>query len=78
MSKSYLVFELQPNENRKTDRYNVLNTEGQSLGRICWYTNWRRYVFQAMSNQILLFDSLCLEELKLFLDKIMDERKKNT
>lgn len=62
-------------ESGKTLRYEVTSKDGNILGRISWYSPWRRYVINTIFNAI--FDSTCLKEISEFLDKLNKEHKTN-
>lgn len=63
---SYLKFDLQPKlPSRKTKIWLVLNKyDGSELGRVFWYTKWRKYTFEAAADCI--FDAGCLKEIADF------------
>jgi hypothetical protein len=46
---------------------------GLMLGIIKWYSNWRRYVFYPDRNT--LFDSKCLSNIQLYLERMMHHHK---
>lgn len=74
--KSYIGFKLLPRkEDRKTDRWTVYSTHtGRSLGLVAWYSAWRRYVY--MTEQPLILDAGCLEDIRGFLNKQMENYRK--
>lgn len=43
------------------------------LGEVAWYAHWRRYIFY--TNNGIVFDSTCLEELAEFLKKETADHK---
>lgn len=58
----------------KTKVYSITSKQGgDSLGRIAWFSNWRKYTFWTECNNI--FDSKCLKEITDFMDKLMEDRK---
>ena len=71
---SYLTFTELRNDEKKTQTFAVINTKHQcELGRIQWYSGWRRYVF--MPHDDTLYDSNCLTEIVHFITKLMEDRK---
>lgn len=64
---SYLVFNEQ-NYTSKTKIVYVENLQNQQLAIIKWYAPWRKYCF--IPNSEIIFDSKCLNEMLLYLDKI--------
>lgn len=79
MSKSYLRFESDgTSESGKTLKFEVYSNVNDSyLGRIKWFSNWRRYVFTPPISCSSIFDSSCLKEITAFLDKLMEDRHAN-
>jgi len=72
MSK-YLKFKQVPYEG-KTKRFEVISKKhGYSLGRISWYPQWRCYTFSPAYPTTWNTD--CLEDIQIFLQQLMDERK---
>jgi len=61
--------------NNKTKTYNVLSIFGVKLGVIKWFTNWRKYTFFPDENTV--YDTNYIMEIKLFIDKLMDEHNDN-
>jgi hypothetical protein len=73
MDKKYLVFE-ELEAKPKTKQYAVNNVSGEVLGYIQWYAKWRKYCFFPKTLP-LIFDAICLSEIKEFLETLMNERK---
>jgi len=67
----YLNYIEQP-QTGKTKIFNIISN-GQDLGVIKWFSNWRRYCLFPKSE--VLFDSSCLSEIKEKLNSLMLERK---
>lgn len=62
---SYLIYEdagFSPSG--KTQLWNVLSLTRMKLGRVAWFSRWRKYVFYPESD--MLFDSECLWEIAIF------------
>jgi hypothetical protein len=58
----------------KTKVFNVHPIQSTDLlGKICWYPNWRRYVF--FPSQMTLFDSKCLADISNLIVQLMTDRK---
>jgi hypothetical protein len=76
---SHLEFkELPVERSRKTKMFEVLsNHSGCVLGRIGWYCGWRCYVLYPLQdveeNYIWSYD--CLNEVSVFIKRLMDDRK---
>ncbi|MBX8644426.1 MAG: hypothetical protein KIY12_06880 [Thermoplasmata archaeon] len=69
----YLKFELIERKS-KTAVYLVRSIhDGSDLGKISWFSHWRRYVFSPLEGTI--FDSACLGEVKVFIDTLMKDRE---
>lgn len=63
--KSFIKFEELP-WTGKTQLWSVRSaTDSKELGRVGWFTSWRKYVFFA--NGTALFDQACLQEITDFL-----------
>ena len=58
-----------------TFEIDVENKYGNVLGEIKWYGPWRRYVFHPCEQT--LFDASCLKEITKYINKLMEDRKKN-
>lgn len=75
---SHIKFlEINLRDGRKTKVWGVLTLDGRHvLGRIGWYSPWRRYVyvFQPENGQVLL-DVECLAEISQFIKLAMLDRK---
>jgi hypothetical protein len=69
----YLKFDLIERK-PKTAVYLVRPVKGyEVLGRISWFSHWRRYVFFPLEGTA--FDSACLGEIREFMDTLMKERE---
>jgi len=70
----YLRFQLvEDSGTRRTQSYAVRSRRsGEFLGRIAWYSPWRRYVFSPM--EMTDYDAECLEDIALFLGCLMAGR----
>lgn len=75
MAKKYLKFELQPQRKSVvTDTWEVLSLQGgDKLGRVLFWANWRKYVFQSYMGPI--FDPGCLREIADFMEQQTQARK---
>ena len=71
MVTAYLDFQETLNPGRKTRVWEVRNTV--LLGRVAWWSHWRRYTFWPEKATIL--DAACLREVADFLEARMAERK---
>jgi hypothetical protein len=61
----------------KTQRIHVRSKQNEVLlGVIYWYSNWRKYCFEA--GTAMLFDSACLQDIKDFLDKKNKQHKEES
>lgn len=60
----------------KTKVFNILSKSGDVLGKISWFSNWRKYTF--WPEQQTIFDSKCLIEIVSFINDLMEERKNET
>ena len=69
----YIEFKL-IEKKRKTEVYSI-QKKGVlfSLGIIKWFGAWRKYCF--FPEEELVFDVDCLQEIIIFIKKLMDERK---
>ncbi len=76
MTDTFLNFVLTPHvEGHKTSIWNVMNKDMTfQLGRVAWYSQWRRYCFLAEPNTI--YDTGCLNEISKFIETEMSKRKK--
>ncbi|MBA7577646.1 hypothetical protein ES708_19499 [subsurface metagenome] len=77
MSK-YLKFEevKLKTKNVKTKRFEVQNKKGEGLGAIMWNPGWRKYCFLSCNCfDYFWYDSICLTEIIIFLDKLNKEHK---
>jgi hypothetical protein len=73
--KTYVRFgELGTSASGKTKIWSVKNTTSDfQVGRIVWYSNWRKYVFEPAAN--CLFDIGCLTEIVDFIKTATMEHK---
>ena len=69
----WLIFKRQHTPERKTGVWNVLSTRYDSLGEIKWFNRWRCYAF--FPDEETIFNSVCLSDIKEFIDRLMKERK---
>ena len=73
MSK-YLNFQQVINFKGKTKRYEIISkSNGDVLGRIYWYAQWRQYTFSPAYPTV--WNKECLKDIQNFLQQLMDERK---
>jgi len=71
----YLHFE-ELERKTKTKLFAIKNKlSGLVLGSVKWYAPWRRYCFFP-THANLVFDAGCLSEINNFINKLMEERKK--
>ena len=57
-----------PNEQYKTDRWDILTVDGGfTIGRVSWSTGWRRYVFRPGEHSE--WEQDCLHDVAAFLEK---------
>lgn len=64
----------QTHDTGKTKVFDVTPKNSKDLlGKICWYSNWRRYTF--MPTERTIFDSKCLANIISFIGHLMNERK---
>jgi hypothetical protein len=76
MSKLLKIDFAAKSDSGKTDTFTVSTLLGIPLGRIAWYSSWRRYVFFPAADTI--FDVKCLLEITGFIDKQMEARRAPT
>jgi hypothetical protein len=69
----YLLFEKQTHDDRKTYVVFVGTKERLLLGKIKWFSQWRRYAFYPTNDKV--FDETCLEDIKNYIHDLMEERK---
>ena len=70
----YIEFEIHERK-PKTDVYNILSkSEGDILGKVKWFPNWRQYTFFPEKGTV--FSKGCLEDINRFLQKLKDDRRK--
>lgn len=62
---SFLRFEEKPNTGRKTKRFLVWSTSGHYLGKIEWFSAWRKHTFGPET--ATTFDPSCLREIADFM-----------
>lgn len=75
VESKYLRFEEVVKPNRKTKSFEIFSKVNNSfLGRINWYGAWRKYVFEAPHDQIIL-DVVCMGDICNFIKELMNERK---
>lgn len=66
------------NDTGKTFVYQIVSKTGwvcseYVLGHIKWYGAWRQYCF--MPSPGMVFNESCLQDIRVFINKLMDERK---
>ena len=62
---------------RKTGVYEVVTKETRSvIATIHWYVPWRKYAL--FPREETVWETTCLHEIVVFLDELMEERKKNS
>lgn len=67
----------EPIKGRKTSIWSIfIKARCQYIGKVAWFSSWRRFVFFAHTDQDLLFDALCLRSIADFCDKAKAERQK--
>jgi hypothetical protein len=58
----------------KTKVYSITpKNSDQPIGRIAWFSNWRKYTFWPECNTI--YDTKCLLEVIQFINQLMEDRK---
>ena len=70
---SFLRFTKRPQQSALTGIWAVHSVAGADLGVVGWFNSWRRYVF--FPHQATVFDTTCLLELSVFLERRTDEQK---
>ncbi len=63
---------LETHDTGKTKVFTVQSVHGGTLGRIIWYSQWRRYTLQPAAATV--WDSSCLLEVRDFIDRLMLDR----
>ena len=72
MESKYLVFDKHMIHGKKMPMYGVRNkATSDSLGVICFYPAWRKYVFE--SNAGVIYDAGCLTDIANFMQEIQTE-----
>ena len=56
-----------------TKTFQVATKNGDGIGRIKWFSNWRQYCFFPDENT--LYNSECMKDVSEFIDGLMQERK---
>ena len=73
LKSKWINFELKE-QKAKTQVWNIISKEDSIiLGYIAWYPPWRKYVF--FPNNNMVFEKTCLNDIILFIDRLMYERK---
>lgn len=68
----FIHAEEEKREGKKTSIYKIINTATDiEIAQIMWCTNFRKYALYPCENTV--YDSKCLKDLYLFLDKIQKE-----
>lgn len=72
---SYFIIIESKQENKKTNIYYIYTDEDKEilLGRVKWYSPWRKYCFYPEDN--IVWDNKCLTELVEYLNKLNYEYK---
>ena len=69
------IYFLLKSKTEKTAIYSVLSKEGDFLlGEIKWFSRWRKYAFFPTKDTV--YESKCLTDIAVFLDDLMQKRKK--
>jgi len=59
----------------KTAVYNIVSVHHANIiGQVRWYGPWRQYVFEP--EPLTVWNHICLQEIRDFLQKLMDARKR--
>lgn len=58
----------------KTKVFNVINLQGEILGEVKWYGNWRKYCFFSHWEDTI-YDNHCLRQILEFVEKITEVHK---
>jgi len=61
-------------KSRKTDTWEVINNDDESLGVISWYSPWRQYNFEP---EIATYNHRCLTDIAAFLIRENGKRRKH-
>jgi hypothetical protein len=76
MTDAHLYFSDVSKSGQKTQTYVVCSRRDDAgLAEISWFVRWRRYVLKPYAEMI--FDAECLNEIVLFINELMEERKKD-
>lgn len=67
----FLAF-IETKDTGKTKVFDVISSN-VTLGEVRWYGPWRRYTFHPSEGT--LFDRNCMNEIIVFIDQLMDDRK---
>jgi hypothetical protein len=51
----------------KTNRWEVVTSEGTIIGRISWYAPWRKYCFSPREDTV--YEQVCLREIADFCER---------
>lgn len=74
MTKKYIRFNEINNPGKKTRIFEVINISGNYvLGVVRWYTAWRQYVFEPVSDTV--YSLGCLEDIQKELKTLNYEQK---
>ena len=77
MESKYLTFVRKDLPNRKTPIVDVINKQGENLGYISFYPQWRKFVFNTYSRYIVIYDSNCLLDIATKLTELQAEWKQS-
>jgi hypothetical protein len=59
----------------KTAVYDIISVHHRNkIGEVRWYSPWRQYVFEP--EPLTVWNRDCLQDISVFLQKLMDARKK--
>lgn len=72
----YIHFVKIPNPGRKTFKWECRNNSSMDLlGTIEWRSGWRQYVYVTPGIGYFIFSAGCLDDIKDFITRAMDERQ---
>lgn len=73
----YIYFEKLPNRDGRTTMNWAIRSKSNKapLGRVEWYSPWRRYCFEGFVGAT--FDEICLRDIAAFCEKETARRKEN-
>ena len=73
---TYILFRLKDRKPKaKTDVYEVVSKQSsEAIGEVKWHAPWRTYAYFPHADTV--YEKTCLGDLTLFLQELMNERKK--